>query len=85
MQGARINTQVVFPCAIALLPSRGLMGNHGGAQGPAATIARFQSCIHTQGGSSRDVHIQGVGVGVAVPGTGRLGVSQFKNSKAKNS
>ena len=33
------------------------------------------------GGKSRDVHIQGVYVGVGVPGTGRLGANWFKNRK----
>ena len=51
-------------------------------RGLAATIARLQSCIQdARRGKSRDVHIQGINVGVGVPGTGRLGASQFENRK----
>ena len=53
-------------------------------RGLGATIARLQSCIQNGGrGKSRDVHIQGVNVGVGVPATGRLGDSRFKNRKRK--
>ena len=73
---------MVFPCAFAPLPSPGVMGNYGGAQG-AGSYHCWIPVMHTNvWGRSSDVHIQGVCVGVAVPGTGRRGVSRFKNRKA---
>ena len=51
-------------------------------RGLAATINRLQSCIQAAGmRKSRDVHIQGVNVGVGVPGMGRLGASRFKKKR----
>ena len=54
------------------------MGNYGGAQG-AGSYHCWTPVMQTNDSRSSDVHIQGVCVGVAVPGTGRLGVSRFKN------
>ena len=69
---------MVFPCAFAPLPSLGVMGNFWNAQG-AGSYHCWTPVMQTNDRSSSDVHIQGVCIGVAVPGTGRLGVSLFKN------
>ena len=68
---------MVFPCAFAPSPSPGVMGNYGGAQG-AGSYHCWTPVMQTNDRRSSDVHFQGVCVGVAVPGMGRLGVSWFK-------
>ena len=77
-----IKREVVSPCAVALLPSPGVMGNRGGVHGVGSYHCQAP-VMHTDArrGRSRVVHIQGVNVGVGVPGTGRLGASRFKNRK----
>ena len=68
---------MVFPCAFAPLPSPGVMGNYGCAQGASSYHCRTP-VMQTNDSRSSDVHIQCICVGVAVPGTGLLGVSPFK-------
>ena len=72
-----------IPGCIPPLPSPGVMGNYGGARG-AGSYHCWTPVLQTNERRSCDVHIQGVCVGVAVPGTGRLGVSRFKNRQAKS-
>ena len=73
---------MVSPCAVAPLPSPGMMRNHGGAKGAGSYQCQAPVMqTYTEGGGNRDVHIMGVNVGVGVPGMGRLGASRFKNRK----
>ena len=61
MQNAMIKTEVVSPCVVAPLPSPGVMGNHGGAQGAGSYQCQAPVMqTYAEGGGNRDVHIQGV-------------------------